>query len=168
MRPFQKWLLSLRIPSTQGWRRVQVSKECVEALRPWTDVDFLSQGVEVGLVTSWKVITTDASLTGWGATHEGLFVRGLWDNDLKTAHINYLELMAVFLALKHFEPLISGCHVLVRTDNTSALCYVNKQGGLPSLKLNRLARDLTLWCDPRLASIRASHIPGLQNSGADL
>ena len=168
MRPFQEWLHSLRIPATRGWRKVQVSEGCVRALRPWTDVDFLSQGVKVGLVISWKVITTDASLTGWGGTHEGRFVRGLWDDDLKTAHINYLELMAVLLALKHFEPLIRGYHVLIRTDNTAALYYINKQGGLASPKLNQLARDLTLWCDSRLASIRASHVPGLQNSGADL
>ena len=34
--------------------------------------------------------------------------------------------------------------------------------------MDALARDLTLWCSSRLASIRALHVPGLQNSGADL
>ena len=168
MRPFQAWLLSLRIPATRGWRKVLVSETCVSALRPWTDVDFLSQGVRIGLVISWKVITTDASLTGWGATHEGLAVSGRWDDDLRTAHINFLELKAAFLALRHFEPRIQGCHVLIRTDNTATMYYINKQGGLASPKLNRLAREITLWCSSRLASVRASHVPGLQNSGADL
>ena len=81
---------------------------------------------------------------------------------------HYLEVMAVFLVLRHFEPLIWSCHILVRTGNTATLCYINKQGGLASQPLNLLARGLTLWCDTRLASIRAFHVPGLQNSGADL
>ena len=98
-----------------------------------------------------------------GAVHEGRSASGVWDPSLR-AHINYLELLAVFLALKHFEAFIRGCHVVVRTDNTTTMCYVNKQGGLASPKLDALARDLTLWCSSRLASIRALHVPGLQNS----
>ena len=156
----------MRIPPTMGARRVLVTQRCMDTLRPWMDVSFLSAGVRVGAVISRKVITTDASLTGWGAVHEGRSASGVWDPGL-TAHINYYELLAVFLALQHFEALILGCHVVVRTDNTT-MCYVNKQGGLASPRLDALARDLTLWCDSRLASIKAIHVPGLQNSGADL
>ena len=63
---------------------------------------------------------------------------------------------------------MSGCHVLIRTDNTATMYYINKQGGLVSPTLDALARELTLWCDSRLESIRASHVAGRQNSGADL
>ena len=99
---------------------------------------------------------------------EGRTARGLWSPELQSEHINYLELMSVFLAVKHFEPLILNCHVLIRTDNTTTMCYVNKQGGLSSRVLDNLARELTLWCDSRLSSIRACHVRGLLNSGADL
>ena len=167
MRPFQRWMLSLRIPSSCGTRMVRVSEACARALQPWSRT-FLSLGVRVGMVLSYKTITTDASLTGWGAVFEGRTAKGVWSTALRSAHINYLELMAVFLALQRFEPLVRGCHVRVRTDNTTTVCYINKQGGLHSPVLDRLARDLTLWCDTRLASIRASHIAGLLNSGADL
>ena len=166
MRPFQKWMRSLGLKRPH--HLVDVSKTCVEALRPWTSAHFLSEGVTMGMVTARKVITTDASLSGWGATHEGRAARGVWNDDLKSAHINYLELLAIRLALQHFLPLIQGCHVLVRTDNTTALCYVNKQGGVRSAKLHALAHRLTLWCDEHLLSVRAVHVPGLQNTGADL
>ena len=168
MRPFQRWMRSLRIPDHHRHRSVLVQRECTLALVRWRDRCFLSEGVTMGLVVSRKVITTDASLMGWGATHEGRAARGVWDASMRTAHINYLELMAVFLALRHFEPLIRGCHVLVRTDNTTTVCYINKQGGLRSNTLHALARRLTLWCHKRLLSIRASHVPGVRNLGADL
>ena len=140
----------------------------MNALIPWRDQALPSSGVPLGLVTSHKVVTTDASRSGWGATHEGRTARGLWTQAMLEYHINYLELMAIYLALKYFEPLLLGCHVLVRTDNTAALYYLNKQGGLSSRALDQLAREMTLWCLPRLRSIRASHIPGIQNGGADL
>ena len=168
MRPFQRWTLGLRIPPLQGYRKVTVTQVCVDALIPWRDRALLTDGVSMGEVISRKVITTDASRSGWGATHEGRTARGLWTPAMLEYHINYLELMAIYLALKHFEPLLRGCHVLVRTDNTAALYYLNKQGGLSSRTLDQLAREMTLWCLPRLRSIRASHVPGLQNGGADL
>ena len=122
----------------------------------------------MGMVSQRKTITTDASLSGWGATFDGRTARGLWDDSLKTAHINYLELMAVYLALQHFECWLTGCHVLVKTDNTTTVSYINRQGGLRSLTLHVLARELILWCDRRLLSVRALHVPGLLNRGADL
>ena len=168
MRPFQRWMLSLQVPPSQGGRIVTVSQHCMATLAPWTAPSFLSQGVRMGEVVSRKLITTDASLSGWGATFEGRTARGLWSQELQTNHINYLELMAIFLAVQHFEQWIVGCHVLIRTDNTTAMCYVNKQGGLSSPVLDRLACELTLWCAPRLMSIQAVHIAGLHNTGADL
>ena len=168
MRPFQRWSLGLRIPPIQGYRKVTVSQVCIDSLVPWRDQTLLTVGVPMGMVTFHKVVTTDASRSGWGATHEGRTAMGLWTQSMEDYHINYLELKAIYLALKHFEPFLLGCHVLIRTDNTAALYYLNKQGGLSSRVMDQLAREMTLWCLPRLRSIRALHIPGLQNGGADL
>ena len=168
MRPFQKWMRALRIPSSQGSRKVYVTAACMRTLLPWRRAALLSYGVRMGMIRSLKVITTDASLMGWGAIHDGRSAKGTWSPALRTNHINYLELMAVLLALKRFEPFVKDCHVLIRTDNTAAMYYINKQGGMVSPTLDVLARELTLWCDSRLRSIRATHLAGLQNSGADL
>ena len=115
-----------------------------------------------GPVLSRKVVTTDACLTGWGGIHEGRSVRGRWDVDLQRSHINFLELSAVFL------PSLMGYHVLVRMDNTTTVAYINRQGGLRSRQLHMLACKLILWSCGRLLSLRATHVPGVLNTGADL
>ena len=168
MRPFLHWMLALRIPSSQGQQQVLVTEACARTLRPWLQVEFLTEGVSVGPVPYVRTITTDAGMSGWGAILDGRTPRGVWSSDLRSRHINYWELMAVYLALQRFEPLVLGCHVRIRTDNMTTMCYIYKQGGLVSLGLDALARALTLWCDLRLKSIKAVHVPGLQNTGADL
>ena len=169
MRPFQRWLRSLRVPTRLVRHRVRVSPACALALQWWSNEHRLTVGVPLGLPLSRKVVTTDASLSGWGATHEGRSARGVWDAHLRrTSHINYLELMAVFLALREFEPSLLGHHVLVRTDNTTTMSYINKQGGLTSPRLCSLAHRLLTWCEGRFLSVTACHVPGLLNSAADL
>lgn len=36
---------------------------------------------------------------------------------------------AIFLALHHFLPVLTGCHVIVRTDNMAVVSHINLQGG---------------------------------------
>lgn len=169
MRPFQRWVAGLCLnPSRHRHRSVFVTADCVRVLRPWRRETFLTGGVAMGTVTTRKVITTDASLRGWGATHEGRSVRGAWNSQMKLCHINYLELQAVWMALRHFLPFISGQNVLIRTDNTTVVAYVNKQGGLRSHQLHMLAHRLIVWASSHVLSLRATHVPGVLNRGADL
>ncbi|KAI2661254.1 enzymatic polyprotein [Labeo rohita] len=93
--------------------------------KPW----FLSQGPVLGAPCRRVTLATDASLTGWGAVMSGHPARGLWSGRQLTWHINCLEMLAVFRALKHFLPDLRDRHVLVRTDNTSVVSYINHQGG---------------------------------------
>ncbi len=55
-------------------------------------------------------------------------------------HINCLELLAVHLALNHLKRRLRGEHVLVRTDSTATIAYINRQGGLRSCCMSQLAR----------------------------
>ncbi len=79
-----------------------------------------------------RMLTTDASLTGWGAILEGRSSQGLWKDQHLSWHINRLEMLAVFLALKNFLADLRGHHVLVHSDNTSVVFYINHQGGFRS------------------------------------
>ena len=72
---------------------------------------------------------TNASLVGWGAHLGDLSVSGQWSVQWSKEHINVLELQAVWLALKSFHQVISGCHVLLSPDNTTVAAYLNKGGG---------------------------------------
>ncbi len=71
------------------------------------------------------------------------------------------------LALRQFRPLLLGKHVLVRTDNTAAVSYINRLGGLRSHRMSQLARHLLLWSHTQFKSLRAVHIPGQLNRAAD-
>ena len=61
-----------------------------------------------------------------------LHPKGIWSQPESKLHINFLELKAVFLALKEFEPLYRDQTVLVATDNTIVVAYINKKGGMRS------------------------------------
>ncbi|XP_067307872.1 uncharacterized protein [Pseudorasbora parva] len=169
MRAFMKWVLSLHFsPLHDLCRSVTVTRTCTAALRHWKSADFYAQGTPLGTVMLRKVVTTDASLTGWGATQEGRTVNGLWPSKLRSEHINYLELLTIWKALNYFLPRLQGHHVLVRCDNTTAVAYINRQGGVRSPKLHALAYKLLVWSRRFFLSLRATHVPGILNRGADL
>ncbi len=69
---------------------------------------FLQSGVRMGAIHHRHMITTDASMTGWGAVFEGRPASGEWKEEFLFWHINCLELRAVFLALKYFLPVLGG------------------------------------------------------------
>ncbi|KAI7810946.1 reverse transcriptase/ribonuclease H/putative methyltransferase [Triplophysa rosa] len=117
-------------------------------------------GDPLGQVSRYVVVMTDASLQGWGAVCNGHAVSGRRTGPRLHWHINCLELWAVLLALKRLQPFVQGRHVLVRSDSTAAVAYINHQGGVRSRQLTRLARCLLLWSQQVISSLRAIHIPG--------
>ncbi|XP_073677299.1 uncharacterized protein [Garra rufa] len=169
MREFQNWTAAQHLcPKRHLNRKVTVSALCVRAVRYWRNRSFLESGTPLGVVSMRKVVTTDASLSGWGAVCEGRIAKGKWPASLKCAHINYLELLTVFLALKHFVQFLWNHHVLIRSDNTTAVAYINRQGGTRSPRLHSLAQKLIVWGRKHFHSLRATHVPGIMNTGADL
>ncbi len=95
--------------------------------------------------TIHHMITTDASMTGWGVVFEDRPTSGEWTGEFLSWHINCLELRAVFLALMYFLTVLGGHHIIVRTDNMAVVSHINRQGGSRSCTLDRLARRLLLW-----------------------
>ena len=89
------------------------------------------------------VLQTDASLLGWGAVMNDSKTGGRWNYDEKENHINYLELLAVFYALKAFQcQLKKFNHVKILSDNTTAVSYINHMGGVKSPCCNSLAKSI--------------------------
>ena len=66
---------------------------------------------------------------GWGAHLNNHTARGTCSLPETKLHINYLELKAVFFALKEFQDLCKNNIVLIATDNTTVVAYINKEGG---------------------------------------
>ena len=114
-----------------------------------------------------KTIYTDASKTGWGAYDGSRKIYGFWSLDEKKRHINYLELLTVEIALKNLASHLQNAKILLRIDNTTALSYVNKMGGVRFDLYSKLARKIWQWAESRNIILIASYIPSKQNVIAD-
>jgi hypothetical protein len=112
-------------------------------------------------------ICSDASLSGWGAVCEGVTTGMSWSGEEKERHINELEMLGAFNALRAFAGSMRNCTVELKLDNTTAVAYVNKEGGTRSTALNNLALDVARWCERRNIFLKAEHLPGVLNSIAD-
>jgi hypothetical protein len=114
-----------------------------------------------------SIIYTDASNLGWGATlNNQLTIHGKWNWQERLLHINHLELKAIHFALLAFKD-ISNQSVLIRTDNTTCVAYINHQGGTMSAALSKSTEEIWNLCLERTLKIQAEHIPGIQNVIAD-
>ena len=112
-------------------------------------------------------IFTDASKEGWGTHLNEHTAKGVWSLPESKLHINYLELKAVLLALKDFQQHIANQIVLVATDNTTVVSYINKEGGMRSGPLCALLWRILTWCTVNQVTLKARHIPGRLNVVAD-
>ncbi|KAL0187634.1 hypothetical protein M9458_014733, partial [Cirrhinus mrigala] len=169
MRPLQWWLKTKGFsPRGNPLRMIKVTRRGLRALDMWRKPWFLNQGPVLGAPCRRVSLATDASLTGWGAVMSGRSARGLWSGRHLSWHINCLEMLAVFRALKYFLPDLRDRHVLVHTDSTAVVYYINHQGGLRSRPLYKLAHQILVWSQDKLLSLRAVHIPEHLNVGADI
>ena len=80
--------------------------------------------------------------------------------------MNQLELLALFLCLKTLGKSMTNLHVLIKIDNTTAVNYINKQGGRKEAS-NKIAREIWEWCIPKGLFLTATYIPGAKNVEAD-
>lgn len=85
-------------------------------------------------------LATDSSSTGWSAVittgpSAGLSCRGDWTPQVirrfqpSSEHINYLELLAVFLGIKQLLPRLANQTIWLQLDSAVALAYILKTGG---------------------------------------
>ena len=81
--------------------------------------------------------------------------RGTWSLPESKLHINYLELKAVFLALKEFQDLCIHKIILVATDNTTVVSYINKEGGMRSDPVCALLWRILTWCTRNQVILKA-------------
>ncbi|KAL0157079.1 hypothetical protein M9458_048325, partial [Cirrhinus mrigala] len=158
VRPASYAAPSVLAETTSSISCVAVDQACVEALIPWKNSQWMERGVPLGMVCRRKVVTTDASNTAFG----------LWMKAEAGIHITCLEMLAVCRALHFFLPDLKGHHVLVHSDSMTVVSYINRQGGLSSKRLFTLVKDLLEWAQLNLSSLRATHVPGRLNQGADM
>ena len=150
-------------------RKMQLSWAAKNELQWWLDhIDTAFSKITRGAPD--LEIASDASGLGWGATNGTTDIGGRWkdaDRLIAPDNINYLELLAAFLALKSFCSRLRNQHIKLNIDNTTAVAYISHMGGSKSQVCNDLAKELWLWCISRCIWVSVSHLPGIQNVTAD-
>ena len=129
MRPIQ-WHLknNWRVPESLE-KVIPVPRSLHPHLSWWLEESNVLLGQPLHPLKHALQIFTDASKEGWGAHLDEHTARGTWSLPESKLHINHLELKAVLLALKEFRTLVCNKTVLIATDNTTVVAYINKEGG---------------------------------------
>ena len=167
MRPIQ-WHLknNWRVPETLE-KTIPIPRSLHPHLKWWLEESNVITGQPLHPLAHALQISTDASKEGWGAHLNKHMTRGSWSLPESKLHINYLELKAVLLALKDFQALCTNKVVLIATDNTTVVAYINKEGGMKSGPLCALLWRILTWCTRNQVTLKARHIPGRLNVIAD-
>ena len=71
-------------------------------------------------------------------------------------------------ALQDFKDQCQNQTVLVATDNSTVVAYINKQGGTHSAEMCALLWKIMTWCHHYHITLKARHIPGCLNVMANL
>ena len=72
------------------------------------------------------------------------------------------------MALQRFKDQCQNQTVLVATDNSTVVAYINKQGGTHSAEMCALLWKIMAWCHQYQITLKARHTPGCLNMMADL
>ena len=116
------------------WDRVSdighlpIARELKTDLWWWAHRGNVMTGQDLRLFREDLTMFTDVSLHGWGAHIGSSTASRIWPPHLTGYSINWLELDAIRLALLHFQTVVKGKSVLIKSDNCTAIAYVNKQG----------------------------------------
>jgi hypothetical protein len=148
---------------------ITLSKGSREELKWWIINVVMKNGKRIRPVKVQFQCTSDASCLGWGCCDiaSNKIAQGQWSVIEAQMHINYLELLAIFLTLKSLYKHVSDTHIQIQCDNVCAISYVNDMGGMASMGMNDLAFDIWTWCLKRNIFISAVYIPGSDNVVAD-
>ena len=167
MRPFQWYLRShWKFPQSLD-KSIPVTRNFLNYLKWWEDLQNLMAGAPLHPHVHNTLVFTDASQKGWGAHLNQIVLSGLWSNKEAQLHINVLELKAVLLALKGFQEHLQGQSVLICSDNSTVVSYLNKEGGTHSIEMCTLIWRILAFTNSRRIQIRARHVPGSLNVIAD-
>ena len=122
-----------QLEGTRDMKKViPISKSLHPHLKWWLEEGNVLAGQPLHPLKHALQIFTDTSKEWWGTHLNEHTASGDWSLPESKLHINYLERKAVFLALEEFQDLCTNTVVLIATDNSTVVAYINKKGGMKS------------------------------------
>ena len=134
----------------------------------WEDTDNTLAGAPLHAPHTSYTVFTDASTLSWGGHLNSQVVSGMWSKMEKKLHINLLEMKAILLTLMHFVHMVKDHCILIMSDNTTVVSYINKQGGTHSWSKFLMMQELFQWTERHNICVKASHIADKLNTVADM
>jgi hypothetical protein len=168
IRPLQFFLQEHWDSASQDWEAlVPILPVLLPHLDWWTRRENALTGVALFHSVPSLPLYTDSSLQGWGAFLDGKSVSGVWSLVQQQEQINLLEMTAVLLALQHFKTILVSKAVVLATDNTTVVAYLQNQEGTRCHALFFLCKEIILLCLLSHIHLVVRHIPGTFNVLAD-
>ena len=165
------------IERTRGVRkphhRIRLTKACRKDMLVWKRFLDKFNGRTFFLEEKWLSATpltlyTDAAGSkGYGALFGSHWFFGEWPENWKSLNIAFLELFPITISLHVWGCQMRNQCVSLFTDNAALVDIINKQTSKHKL-IMILVRDLVLTSLQYNIEFRAYHIPGVDNTRADL
>ena len=113
------------------------------------------------------IISTDASLEGWGAACLNQKAGGKWTLEDQGQHINILEMLAIQRGIETFTRIHKVSSIHMKVDNISALSYLIKMGGKTNQTMNLITKQIWDYLLKHKISCSGEYIPSKLNTTAD-
>ena len=132
------------------------------------------------------VFYTDSSMTGFGIVHDSDWIGGFYNVSAcplftcntcvdyhwlnitvpSDAHINFLELIPVYIGILLYSAMYPNSHILCFSDNTQVVSMINKGTSANSHAMTLLRHIFWITVEANV-HLTARHIPGRDNVYAD-
>ena len=155
--------------ATKNWDfSFPIGDNVLAELEFWlTNIKFYNGSPILHEPPNWT-ITSDSSALGFGGHSQSSLVAHPWESEWQNRHSTILETLAASRVIQEIvleEDLQNGI-LLHQTDNTTAVSYLNKQGGkIP--EISEIAESTWDFCLERGIVLRAQYVPGVDLGSAD-
>ena len=163
-------IAALKAPQGHSESECSLSPSARADLQLWLDSLEAWNGKSIIPRSPDTVLTTDASDLRWsallGTGPQTLVTNGVWTFAERCLSINQRELLAIEFGLLSFRQQLRDRKaqvILIRSDNTTAIAYLNHMGGTRSRECSLIAERMWVWALANDVILQAEYISTDEN-----
>ena len=138
--------------------RIKTPLKLKRLLKIWIKEETYS-AIPVEIFIPQNTIFADASNKKWGIVFYKEKaqdqIQGCWTSDENLLHINDKETLVILKALKELPILFRQSHILVCSDNRTAVLTINRQGSICSPLRQDIMKQIAILCCKNGISLKA-------------